>query len=247
MSDAAGERARSWLRGHGFPDTGMTPLLVHRLQARHQANRHLGLATVTGTLGGVLSLQFDSTLIRGAGFAVAIVSVLAVRILAMRRRRAIEREIAGMLSRRATHIVPPRARQVLGARFLSGAALMYLGAALLVLTAASPAYERGAVLTVVALIAALAVTDGIEVALIVHRPVLAEDAQSLAVDDVLRTEDARTVLTPLLPVLLSWLVLDLRWEASLPALASLALVALLFCLGWAAEHARARRPQEVLS
>jgi hypothetical protein len=49
----------------------------------------------------------------------------------------------------------------------------------------------------------------------------------LAIDDVLRAEDARTMLAPLLPVVLSWTVFDLRLEPSGPVLVSLALFALL--------------------
>lgn len=247
MFDALGERARSWLRRHGFSDTGMTPLLIHRLEARQQAQRHLGSAVVAGAVGCGFTLIVDSTLVRVAGFAAVIVSVLAIRLLARQRRRATEREIAALLTRRVAHTVPLKTREVLGAGFMSAVVLLYLGAGLLVLIAGDPEHETQTKLAVVALMATLGVLDGIEVSLIVRRPALAEDAQSLAIDDVLRAEDARTVLASLLPVVLSWTVLDLRLEPSGPVLASLALLALLFWLGWAAEHARAPRAQKVFS
>jgi hypothetical protein len=246
MFDALGERARSWVRRHGFSAADMTPLLIHRLEARQHAQRHVGSAVMAGAVGGGLILQTGSTPVRVAGLAVVIVSVLAVRLLARRRRRAVEREIAALLTRRVAHTVPSTTRGVVGAGFMSAVVLLYLGAGLLVLIAGNPEHGPQATLAVVALMAALGVLDCIEVSLIVRRPALAEDARSLAVDDVLRTEDARTVLASLLPVVLSWTVLDLRLEPSGPALASLALVALLLWLGWAAEHARVPRAEKVL-
>ncbi|HWS37566.1 MAG TPA: hypothetical protein VN408_33155, partial [Actinoplanes sp.] len=74
---------------------------------------------------------------------------------------------------------------------------------------------------------------------------LAEDAESLAADDRMRAEDARAVLASLFPVILSWTVLDLQPVFDWPELAAAALLALLFGLGWSAEHVRARRPVEV--
>jgi hypothetical protein len=199
---------------------------------------------LAGAVGGGLILAVDSTPVRVAGLAAVVLSVLVVRLLVRQRRRAIEREIAATLTRRVAHTVPLKTREIVGVGFMSAAGLVYLGAGLLVLTAASPDRKPQAVTAVLFLIAALGVMDGLEVAVIAHRPALAEDAQSLAIDDVLRTEDARTVLTSLLPVVLSWTVLDLRPELSWPVLASLALLALLFCLALAAEHAHAPRPRE---
>ncbi|MEU4620569.1 hypothetical protein AB0G04_11405 [Actinoplanes sp. NPDC023801] len=247
MLDALGEQTRTWLQRHGFTATGMTPLLIHRLEARHQAQKHLGFAVMAGAVGGGFILQTGSTLVRVAGLGAVIISILAIRLLVRRRRRAVERQVAVLLTRRVAHTVPLRTREVIGSGFISAVVLMYLGAGLLVLIAGSPQHEARIKFAVVALMATLGVLDVIEVSLIMRRPALADDARSLAIDDVLRAEDARTVLASLLPVVLSWTVLDLRLEPSMPALASLALLALLFWLGWAAEHVRAPRAQGVFS
>lgn len=108
-----------------------------------------------------------------------------------------------------------------------GAALLYLGSALLVIVAGEP----GSVVPVVALIVLLAALDIAEVTAVVRRPTLADDAESLAADDRMRTEDARTVLAALLPVLLAWTVVAFQ-----PALVALLLG--FFGLSWAAERTR---------
>lgn len=242
MYDAIGRSSRAWLNRHGLGGPDMPILLTQRLYARQQSQKYLWVTTSAGVLGGLVILQTSSELARLAVLAVVVGSILTVRQLTRHRRSAIEREVAAMLPRRVTHSAPLGTREVLGAGFLGAAALLYLGPALVILAAPGSGPAPGSMLTVLGLIAALAVLDGAEVAAVVHRPALADDARSLAVDDALRTEDARMVLTTPLPTLLMWWLLDLRVAATWPVLTSAALLALLVCLQWAAEHARTSRP-----
>ncbi len=118
----------------------------------------------------------------------------------------LDRRIGAALTHRAAHPVPPAWHDLLGRRALAVGAGMYaaalaLGAAAAV--AAGTAQDRLIVLMLLAGLAGLAALTAAEVAAALRRPTLAEDAGSLAADDALRAEDARTAVTSPMPVLLA--------------------------------------------
>lgn len=239
MDGTEGLRARSWLKDHGFADRELTTLLARRLQARHRAHVYLGFGTMGSTLAAVVVLQTRSTSVQLIGSITLVAVVLATRWLERSRRRAVERDVAATLPMRVTHTVPSTAVEVIGAGYLCAATLLYAVPVLLLLAAGG----SGVVWAAVVVTAMLAVLDAVEVAALVRRPALAHDARSLAVDDALRTEDARSALLPIVPLLLCWTALEPALEPSPTVLTMAALVGLLLVLSMATQYARpSRRP-----
>jgi hypothetical protein len=195
-------RAAVWLKAHGAPDAAPTPLLAARLRARRrQEPQILAVCTVVAGLNSVL--LFDRGAVgRALGFLALALLAAPARWWSLRALRRAERRIGATLARRVTHPTAVGWREVLGPRRLAVAAIMY-GSALALgavdLAYARTAQDRAVVAALVAGLVALAAISTAWINELVRRPALAEDALSLAADDILRAEDGHAVAVTLLP------------------------------------------------
>jgi hypothetical protein len=250
-------RAAAWLNRHRLTGIAPTPLLAARLAARRRTTAGLaalliGIALLAVFTFGRLGLDSAEAYRRTAtarlvGDVVVVLAAVLARWLWLRALRRADRRIGAGLSQRAAHPVPAGWRRVLGGRCLLTAAVLHagalgVGAAAAVL--ASTPQDRAMAAVLLAGTAVLAATGAAEVADVVRRPALAQDAQSLAVDDVLRAEDARAIAASPLPAMLAvFTVFALTPELSARFTpVSFALVALAFLASAWTQPTAAARP-----
>ena len=209
-SELGVERAREWLRRNRLGHIEPSALLVDRLEVRRRGNRVYGFTFAT-----FMALLIVGMLISGwgrsdfdpnetnVGNVGTIVFNNVCLILAMGTGwwYAYRAERRLMLARRTRTAHPTAAgmARVLGSRY-SAVVLVVYGGGLLVgaataLMAHRPA-DRTLALTFLGSVAVLATLTGLALAAVLRRPSVAEDSDSLLVDDVLRTQDARAAVMP---------------------------------------------------
>lgn len=201
-------RAASWLAGHGAPDATPSPLIAARLRVRRRSV--LVLFVALPVIGVVVVTADAVPASETFGFLSLYLGLLLVGVLGqwlrLRALRLADRRLGTALRRRVTHPGSTGWRTVLGPRRLAVAGVMYgLGLALGLLDmgyARTPS-DWALIATYLAGVTVLAALSAGEVADVVRRPAVAEDALSLAVDDVLRTEDAEQIVVTPVPAMLA--------------------------------------------
>ncbi|HEV8557000.1 MAG TPA: hypothetical protein VGR06_11470 [Actinophytocola sp.] len=238
----ATERAREWLRRNQLGRIEPSALLVERLEARRRGNWiTFGTVMAYTAIFTILSdlaerSRSDSTPdesdVSGLAWSVLtpVVIILAWGAGLWYSYRA-ERRLLGARRTRTAHPAAARVARVLGPRYLAVVLVVHgggllLGAATALL--ASRPVDRALALAFLGSIAVLATLFGLVLAGVLRRPSVAEDSDSLLVDDVLRTQDARAAVVPL-PILValvaalgdstvgSWLIWSLLGYAVLGA------------------------------
>jgi len=209
VTDRAMRRARTWLSRRRFGGIEPTPLLAARLEIRRR-----GLVGLVAVMAFVALLAIalldrlaaDSAPTRFAGFVTVMLVAILARWLWQYVVRRGEQRLAAALTRRSAHPVAIARRDVLGRWGLVATALLYAGVLGIAVAIAALAQTTQDLATAgvlgLALVVVAAMTAG-ELSGILRRPALAEDAGSLAVDDALRTDDARGVLVSPVPALLA--------------------------------------------
>ncbi|GIJ50216.1 hypothetical protein Val02_71020 [Virgisporangium aliadipatigenens] len=198
------ERAGAWLAGHGLAEARPTPLLAMRLTARRQ--RRLAAAVLlaaflilvalayTGALGGSGAYRRWSLL----AVAALVAGLVLAQALLDRWVRRVDRRAGATLRRRAAHPVRLGWRTVLGVPHAAFAVTTFVGAAVLaigVLTVRDPMARYAALILLIGL-GGLAAGVVVQLRHILTHAVVADDADSLTADVVMRVEDARDVAVP---------------------------------------------------
>lgn len=201
-------KARDWLARHGAGERTPSPLLAARLAVREQAQRRLNVLVSASTFLLVCAVGLnefvDLSLVIGGEDLLGPLALAAFYLLAAaslwwlsRRQRRQERRIAAELTRRVARSVVRPPGEVLGGWFLAAGAVTYVGGAALGMGMAlfSAEFTDRAL---GGIFAAGTLTLGLVAAVVageeVRRPAFAEDDDTLAVDDQLRTEDAHFVV-----------------------------------------------------
>jgi hypothetical protein len=201
-------RAASWLAGHGAPDASPSPLIAARLRARRRSVLPFVAVLVVAAIVAVNGYSVWTGTQLGRFWLYLGIFLLAMlgQWLRLWALRVSDRRIGAALTRRVTHPGSSSWRAVLGPRRIALALATY-GAAFAVgvldLAYARTGTDRAILATFFAGLAALAVLGAAEIADVVRRPAVAEDALSLAVDDVLRTEDAHEIAVTMVPGMLA--------------------------------------------
>jgi hypothetical protein len=208
MEDA---RARRWLARHGAADREVTPLLAARLAARRRGEILTMVVLVAGIVAylawGVWESVVDyftpsvpevTDLSRLAAlFIVYALGAIAAQFVQARG----ERRIGAALSRRVAQPTAAGPVAVAGSWFAAAAAVVYGGGLLagaVVALGGRDASDGDRLIGVVFIGAVLAFAAlGLgALAGVVRRPVVAEDAQSLVDDHLLRREEAMQAIAP---------------------------------------------------
>ncbi len=210
MTGSELDRADAWLARHGLAGASATPALATRLAARDRARRVARLSLAGLVTGALLVLAYHRLATdrwRGhlppSRWPLVALAVLVAGLVLLQARldgwvRRVDRQAAATLSRRAAHQVPLGWRAVLGRPYAVFAAVLFASAAVLAagaLTVRDATLRYGAAMLLIGLVG---VAAGTVVGLrdVLTRPVVAEDADSLTVDLVMRVEDARERSAP---------------------------------------------------
>jgi hypothetical protein len=210
-TDRGVTRARKWLRGNRLGDVEPSELLVARLEARRKGNRiHLaaGLAfiTVMGVWRGIDRSAPDENTVSGIGLSAFMYAMFIVALcLGWWYQDRAERRLLPPTRIRTAHPAATSVLDVLGPAHLVAGTVVFgggllLGAAGALLAPRQP--DRVLALTFLAAVTVLATLGCLALVTVLRRPTVAEDAESILVDDVLRTQDARSALMPL-PILVA--------------------------------------------
>lgn len=205
--------ARRWL-SRWMPGIEPTPLVIARLVTRLQGARVELITTAVCTAGLLMWVAVDPRFdgdtgpqnadLNGLAWSIAanLVLVLTATIGLWYQHRVDRARLSGMTVRTA-HPSAADVRQVLGSASFGTTVVIYgSGLALGAITAALAPKEADRMLGLVFLIG-VAVFIGLaalNLAVVLRRPALAEDADSLRVDDVLRGVDARRAVAPYPPM-----------------------------------------------
>lgn len=250
-ADLALPKAREWLHKRGATGREPSHVLAARLAVRQRrTDRELLLLVLLGVaiIPFALVREFASLSLEIGGEDVLGVVQLAAFYVMMaglawwgsRSQRRAERHIAASLPRRVAHNANTSVVGVLGVPFLVSWAATYLGGVALgvgLVVGADAVTDRLTAAVFAAGTAVFAVITAVVAAEEVRRGALAEDEESLAVDDVLRTEDAHRVLP--FPVFLAAIyAADATETATTAALAVFAVVTLVL---WAVVYDKDRR------
>jgi hypothetical protein len=193
------DRTRHWLRCHRL-DTEPSPLVGKRLRARRNAALAEAATLLVATAALVAWLAINKTDDTMSATNIGLVVIMVVgAIVGMGWKRWFERPLLASRVTRSAHPSAPDLVQILGRGPLAVAVALFggglvLGVALVTFAAPGAAWALAlAFLVGVALLTGLA---AVGLAAVVRRPALAEDHESLRVDDVMRAEDARRVVLP---------------------------------------------------
>ncbi|WP_199433964.1 hypothetical protein [Qaidamihabitans albus] len=245
-------RARRWLARHRAPGREPSPLLTARLAVREQARQRLVVhLLVFGFLliGFTLLREFVVDVsVRAGGTELMGPVLLAGAYLLMagsswwlsRWKRRAERSIAEGMPRRVAHSAVRSPGEVLGGPFLLAAGSTYIGGVALglgMLLFSTSVVDRALGVIFAAGTLAVGVVAAVVAGEEVRRPALAEDDETLAVDDLLRTEDAHYIVP--FPVLVA-LVASTSTHGAVEMTALLAFT-LVTALLWTATYLREHR------
>ncbi len=211
--DRALVRAATWLKRHGVPEQEPSPLLAARLRARRRLAAPvicLALALAAGIVFGASQLRLDdyrrSIAPRIVTEFAVILAVVGLTWWWLRAVRRADVKIGAALPRRVTRPIRAGYPQVLGRHRLVIGAIGYGGSFVLGLVALALARTgadraiAGVLLGGLAVLTTLATVELVE---IVRRPAVAQDALTLAVDDALRVDEARGIVTSSIPALMT--------------------------------------------
>ncbi|GAA2680300.1 hypothetical protein [Nonomuraea recticatena] len=196
--------AGEWLAHHDLADTRPTPLLASRLAVRRRARlaTYVILAALiivsalvaTSALGGLQPYRPLPLL----ALAASVAGLLLAQSLLDRWVRRVDQRAGATLSRRAAHPIQPGWRTLLGRPFAVFAVATFAGAMALAASALAvpePTVRQMAVVVLIGLLGATAIT-AMQLRHLLRFPVVAEDAESLTADVIMRVEDARELTTP---------------------------------------------------
>jgi hypothetical protein len=202
-------RARHWL-SRRLPGVEPTPLLVSRLEARRRGLQ-AELITVAVCVAAMLvwaavdrrnrpPVGPDAVDVRGLvlfiGINLALVLGMSAGIL---RRRGLERAALAGRTVRSAHPSAASVGRLIGERMrtmviaVQGCGVV-LGAAVALFAPREP--DRIFGLAFLIGVGVLGALGAVNLAAVMRRPALAEDSESLVVDDLLRAEDARRAVAP---------------------------------------------------
>jgi hypothetical protein len=234
--------AGAWLAQHGLGDTEPTPELGARLAVRKIVvvvdSVVLAAFIIALALVQVSRMTSDRLSDRAGALplmtlAALVGGVLVVRFMLDRWVRAVDRRAAAGLVRRATHPVPPGWRTIVGLPRLvfvvasTGGALALAASALAL---DDPGVRDAAVVLLIGLVGAAAAV-AVRIWHLLTRPVVADDADTLTADLIMRIEDARDATTPSLqwslPMVLVFGTAPAWWNAVAVALVIGGVIALL--------------------
>ncbi|HEU4421154.1 MAG TPA: hypothetical protein VFR67_01295 [Pilimelia sp.] len=230
MTDREMRRAKAWLSRHGLWGIEPFPLLAARLAVRRRASAALIAVLVVAAVVAIEALDRLGANDAGVDPRAAwqrLIALIALMLVAGLARwlwqfavRRGEQRLAATLTRRAAHPTATDWRAVLRRRGIASAALLYggaLGFAIAIAVGARTAYDLAMAGVLLLALVAVAAMTAFEVAGILRRPALAEDAGSLVVDDVLRADDARTVaVSPVPAVLAVFTVMSISAQTAAP-------------------------------
>lgn len=205
-TDRGVARARKWLRGNRLGDVEPSELLVARLEARRRGNRihvaaALGLIMAMGVWRWIDRSAPEENTVSGIGLSAFMYAMVIVALcLGWWYQDRAERRLLSLMRIRSAHPAATSVRDVLGPAHLVAGTVVFgggllLGAAGALLGPRPP--DRVLSLTFLAAVTVLATLGCLALVTVLRRPTVAEDAESILVDDVLRTQDARSALTPL--------------------------------------------------
>ncbi|SDI36964.1 hypothetical protein SAMN05421505_14635 [Sinosporangium album] len=229
--------ASEWLARHDLAGVRPTRLLAGRLAVRMCARlaAHVSMAVLIIASALAASSAFGGFQPHRPLPLLALTALVAGLLLAQslldRWVRRADQRAAATLSRRATHLIQPGWRAVLGRPHTVYAVATFAGAMALAGSALAVGDPTVRQLAVVLLIGLLGMTAVIAVQLrhLLRRPVVAEDEESLTADVVMRVEDARDLTTPnvqwSLPMVLLFGTAPGWWGAAAVAYVILGLVA----------------------
>jgi len=210
-TDKGVERARKWLRGNRLGDVEPSGLLVARLEARRRGNRipmaaGLVFIVVMGLWRGIDRSAPEENSVSGIGLSAFMYAMVIVALcLGWWYQDRVERRLLPPTRVRSAHPAATTVLDVLGPAHLVAGTVVFGGGLLLGVTGALLAPrppDRTLALTFLAAVAVLAALGCLALVTVLRRPTVAEDAESILVDDVLRTQDARSALVPL-PILIA--------------------------------------------
>ncbi|HEV2783857.1 MAG TPA: hypothetical protein VGX25_31105 [Actinophytocola sp.] len=250
-------RTREWLGRNRLGHIEPSALLVERLAARRRGNRInvgtvlaffviLGAWSVTTGRSGS-AFDPDETDVSGLVFFVLtnVALILALWAGLWYAYRA-ERRLLAASRTRTAHPAAAGVARVLGRSHLAAVLVVHgggllLGAATALLAPRPP--DRALALAFLGSVALLSVLSGLAVAGVLRRPSVAEDSDSLLVDDVLRTQDTRAAVAPF-PILVA-LVAGVGSTVGSWLIWSFLAYAGLGCVCWAYAELSARRTAPV--
>ncbi|WP_084964052.1 hypothetical protein [Thermoactinospora rubra] len=196
--------AGEWLALHGLAGARPTPLLAGRLAVRRRAR----LATYVILAALIIASALAATSAFGGrqpqrplpllALTALVAGLLLAQALLDRWVRHVDQRAGATLSRRATHLIQPGWRAVLGRPYAVFAVATFAGAMVLAASALAvpdPTVRQLAVIVLIGLLGATAIT-AMQLRHLLRFPVVAEDEESLTADVVMRVEDARELTTP---------------------------------------------------
>ncbi|MEU9831703.1 hypothetical protein AB0D67_09185 [Streptosporangium sp. NPDC048047] len=226
--------AAEWLAGHDLGDSQPTPLLAGRLAVRRRARlaTHVVLAALilVSALVTALSGFQPYRPLPLLALTASMAGLLLAQSLLDRWVRRVDQRAGATLSRRATHLVQPGWRAVLGRPYAVFAVATSAGAVVLAgsaLAVPDPAVRQPAVVLLIGLLGVTAII-AVQLRHLLGHPVVAEDEESLTADVIMRVEDARDLNLPAvqwaLPVVLLFGTAPGWWRAAAIAYLILSLV-----------------------
>lgn len=205
-TDRSVARTRKWLRGNQLGDVEPSELLVARLEARRRGNRihvvaSLAFIMVIGVWRGIDRSAPEENTVSGIGVSAFVYAMVLVALcFGWWYQVRAERRLVPPTRMRSAHPAATSALDVLGPAHVVAGTVVFGGGLLLgvagALLAPRPP-DRELALTFLVAVAVLAALGCLALVTVLRRPTVAEDAESILVDDVLRTQDARSALMPL--------------------------------------------------
>ncbi|MDF5755139.1 hypothetical protein [Spongiactinospora sp. TRM90649] len=230
-------RASAWLTRHGLTDARPTPLLARRLAIRERARIVTPVILCVLILASALAASsvFGGDRLRLLPL-LALAALMAGLLLAQSLLdwwvRRVDQRAGATLSRRATHLIQPDWRTLLGRPYAVFTAAAFAGAMALAgsaLAVPDPTVRQVAVVLLIGLLGLTAI-NAMQLRHLLRHPVVAEDEESLTADVIMRVEDARDLTTPSvqlsLPMVLLFGTAPGWWGAAAVAYLILSMVAL---------------------
>ncbi|MFI7539631.1 hypothetical protein [Streptosporangium sp. NPDC049376] len=196
--------AGEWLTMHDLAGTRPTPLLANRLAVRRRARLAAQIIPAVLIIASALAAAsaFGGPPPHRPLPLLALTALVAGLLLAQslldRWVRRVDQRAGATLSRRATHLIQPGWRAVLGRPYAAFAAATSAGTMALAASALAlpdPTLRQPAVVLLIALLGATAIT-AMQLRHLLRHPVVAQDEESLTADVIMRVEDARELTTP---------------------------------------------------
>jgi hypothetical protein len=200
-------RARKWLNRNRLGGIEPSALLVDRLTARRRGSWIVAIAALA-SVGAWSVFDDPSEPAPGphetdvgdlVGFMVINLALVFATLIGLWWVYRQERRLLATRTTRTAHPAAASVARVLGTGHVAASLVVYGGGLLVGAAAAllAPRPERALALAFLVSVAVVAALSGLALAGVLRRPSVAEDSESLLVDDILRTDDAHTVVAPL--------------------------------------------------